>query len=141
MTLDRLLKKYKDVLYYGIFGGLTTVVNIATYWLMAHPLGLDTVPSSIVAWVVAVSFAYITNRKWVFHSEAHTKRDVIKEVLYFFACRLATGTIDWMFMYVTVDVLNRNDLLMKFISNVIVIVLNYIASKVLIFKHANKEKS
>ena len=132
-----LFEKYKDIIYYGFFGVLTTLVNIIFYWLMAHPLGMRTVPSSVIAWIAAVTFAYITNRKWVFHSEANTKPDIVKEIAYFFFCRFATGVIDWIFMYVTVDILNWNDVLMKFIANVIVIVLNYIASKMLIFKHGS----
>lgn len=63
------------------------------------------------------------------------KADIIKEVVYFFACRLATGVIDWMFMWVTVDNFNWNDILMKFSANIIVIVLNYVASKLIVFKH------
>jgi len=135
MTAKKLYEKYKDILYYGIFGVLTTLVNIVVYWLMAHPLGLRTVPSSVIAWIAAVTFAYITNRKWVFHSEAHSSKAIIKEIIYFFACRLATGVIDWVFMYVTVDMLNLQDVVMKTVANVIVIVLNYVASKLIIFKH------
>ena len=136
MTLRGLYEKYKDIVYYGIFGILTTIVTIVVYWIAAHPLGIKTVPSSVIAWIVAVSFAYITNRKWVFHSEASTTKAVIREVTYFFMCRLATGILDWVFMYVTVDILRWNDVLMKFSANVIVIVLNYVASKLVIFKHS-----
>lgn len=135
MSAKELYDKYKDILYYGIFGVLTTLVNIVVYWLMAHPLGLNTVPSSVIAWIAAVSFAYITNRKWVFHSEAHTSKGILKEVIYFFACRLATGVIDWLFMYATVDMMSLNDVVMKTTANIIVIILNYIASKLIIFKH------
>jgi putative flippase GtrA len=125
---------YKDIIYYLIFGGLTTLVNIVVYWLMAHPLGIMTVPSSVIAWIASVTFAYLTNRKWVFHSTADTGAAIAKEAVYFFLCRLSTGVFDWIFMYVTVDLLNWNDLYMKVIANVIVIVLNYVASKLLIFK-------
>jgi len=135
MTVKDLYIKKKDVVLYGIFGILTTTVNIVVYWIAAHPLGIKTVPSSVIAWIVAVSFAYITNRKWVFHSEADTTGSVIKEVVYFFLCRLATGVLDWVFMYVTADLLHWNDVIMKFLANVIVIVLNYVASRTLIFKH------
>lgn len=127
--------KYKDVVYYGIFGVLTTLVNIAVYWVVAHPIGLDTVPSSVVAWIAAVTFAYLTNRKWVFHSEAVETTEIAKEISYFFVCRFATGVLDWAFMYITVDILNLQDVLMKFLANIIVIVLNYVASKLIIFKH------
>ena len=114
---------------------MTTLVNIVVYWLMAHPLGIDTVPSSVIAWIAAVTFAFFTNRKWGFNSQANTKELVIKEAVSFYACRLATGVLDWVFMYLTVDIMDFNDVWMKFIANVLVIVLNYIASKFYIFKH------
>lgn len=134
-NIKTILEKYKDIVYYGFFGVLTTLVNIVVYWLMAHPLGIDTVPSSVIAWIAAVTFAFFTNRKWVFNSQANTKELVIKEAVSFYACRLATGVLDWVFMYLTVDIMDFNDVWMKFIANVLVIVLNYIASKFYIFKH------
>ena len=132
----KLIDKYKNIIYYVIFGVLTTIVNIVVYWFMAHPIGMKTVPSSIIAWIAAVTFAYITNRRWVFHSEARTNADVIKEIISFFLCRLATGVFDWGFMYLTVDLLQWEDVLMKFIANIIVIVMNYVASKLIVFKHS-----
>ena len=91
--------------------------------------------STIIAWVLAVLFAYVTNRKWVFHSDAFTTSDVIKEIVSFFVCRLATGLIDWASMFIFVDLLHLNDVAVKTIANIVVIVLNYLASKLVIFKH------
>ena len=68
MKLKELWAKYKDLIPYVIFGVLTTAVNVAVYALCARIFGLSTVISTVIAWVVAVSFAYVTNRKWVFHS-------------------------------------------------------------------------
>lgn len=133
--ITALYRKYQDIILYGVFGVLTTLVNIAVYWLMAHPLHLPTMPSTIAAWAAAVLFAYITNRKWVFHSEAHTREEIIKEVSSFFTCRLATGVVDWFCMWLFVDVLQLNDVVIKAMANVVVIILNYIASKMVIFKH------
>lgn len=138
MKWKKLYEKYKDIILYGIFGGLTTLVNIVVYWLMAHPLALPTLPSTMIAWVAAVSFAYITNRKWVFHSQVHTREAIMKELAAFFVCRLATGVIDWACMYIFVDVLMWNDILVKIASNVLVIILNYVASKLLIFKKKSR---
>lgn len=134
MGVKALYQRYKDIIPYGVFGVLTTLVNVAVYWLMAHLVNLPTMPSTITAWVAAVLFAYITNRKWVFHSEAHTRDEIIKEVSSFFACRLATGVVDWLCMLVFVDVLQFNDVVIKAIANLVVIILNYIASKAVIFK-------
>lgn len=132
--LNDLYQKYKDVIPYGVFGVLTTLVNIAVYWLMAHPLHCPTMPSTIIAWVASVLFAYVTNRRWVFHSEAHTRKEVIKEAVSFFVCRLATGVVDWLCMFVFVDILHFHDVVMKAIANIAVIILNYIASKLIIFR-------
>ncbi|HAP15607.1 MAG TPA: teichoic acid glycosylation protein, partial [Lactococcus sp.] len=93
--IKMLCRKYKDIILYGIFGVTTTLVNVAVYWFVAHPIGLSTLPSTIIAWIMAVFFAYITNRKWVFHSEAHTRDEIMKEVVSFFSCRIATGAVDW----------------------------------------------
>lgn len=134
MNRKKVYEKYKDIILYGLFGSLTTAINIVIYWLLAHPMGLSTMPSTILAWVAAVSFAYLTNRKWVFYSEAHTGSEITKEVAAFFSCRLATGVIDWGCMYLFVDVLAWNDILVKSTANVLVIILNYVASKLLIFK-------
>jgi len=138
MNFKQLYTKYKNIIPYAFFGVLTTIVNIAVYWLMAHPLGLKVIPSTVIAWISAVLFAYITNRKWVFHSEAHTTNAIVKEIFSFFACRLATGLVDLACMFIFVDVLHLNDVVIKFIANVIVIVLNYVASKLIIFKHNKK---
>jgi len=134
-----LLKKYKlekfaDVIPYAFFGGCTTLVNVIVYWFLAHPLGMETIPATIAAWLAAVLFAYFTNRKWVFHSTAHGQSEILKESVSFFACRLATGLLDWACMYVFVDLLFINDMLIKILANALVIILNYVASKKVIFK-------
>lgn len=133
--IKMLCRKYKDIILYGIFGVTTTLVNVAVYWFVAHPIGLSTLPSTIIAWIMAVFFAYITNRKWVFHSEAHTRDEIMKEVVSFFSCRIATGAVDWGCMLLFVDVFQFNDVVIKMGANIIVIILNYVASKLIIFKH------
>jgi len=128
------LEKYADVIPYIFFGGCTTLVNIIVYWFLAHPLGMATIPATIVAWCAAVLFAYLTNRRWVFYSTARGQSELLKELGSFFACRLATGVLDWACMYVFVDLLFINDMLIKILANILVIILNYIASKKVIFK-------
>lgn len=138
MNIKKLYEKYKDVIPYLFFGVCTTIVNVVSYWICAHPLKFGVLPSTIIAWILAVLFAYVTNRKWVFHSEASGAREIIREIGSFFGCRLATGVVDWLCMIVFVDFLNFNDVIIKFIANVIVIILNYIASKMVIFKRKDK---
>ena len=132
--LKNLLEKYRDMIAYLIFGVLTTVINIVVYWAAAHVLHIPTVPSTVIAWIAAVLGAYLTNRKWVFHSEASGKKEILQEVLRFFAARLATGIFDWVFMYVTVDRMGWNDVAMKVIANVVVIISNYVLSKLVVFR-------
>ena len=134
-NIEELIRKYQDVLPYLIFGVLTTVVNIISYWFMAHLLYLGVMVSTVIAWILSVLFAYITNRTWVFHSKTRGTQEIFREIVSFFSCRLATGVIDWGCMLVFVDVLGWWDLGVKVAANITVIVLNYLASKLLIFKH------
>lgn len=134
MKIKDLYKRYSDVIPYLFFGVCTTGVNVFSYWFVAHILALPVMTSTVIAWILAVSFAYVTNRKWVFHSTAVTKNEIIKECISFFLCRLATGVIDWLCMYIFVEILLLNDVIIKFLANVLVIVLNYVASKLIVFK-------
>ena len=132
--LKALYTRYQDVIPYLFFGVCTTLVNMAAYWVAAYPLGLGVTASMVIAWVLAVLFAYVTNRRWVFHSEARTASEIGREIASFFSCRLATGLLDLGCMFLFVDVLRCNDLIIKALDNVLVVVLNYVASKLLIFR-------
>ena len=134
MDFKILLLKYKDIVLYLFFGVCTTLVNVIAYWICAHPLDINTMTSTIIAWVLAVLFAYITNRNWVFQSEAHTSKDILKEIISFFGCRFATGIVDWACMFIFVQLFCLNDIFVKAATNVLVVVLNYVASKIIIFR-------
>lgn len=138
MSIQKLLKQYIDVIMYLFFGVLTTVINVISYWILAYPLKLGIMISTVIAWFVAVLFAYITNRKWVFHSSSEGFGKIIKEVISFFTCRIVTGCVDWVCMWVFVDLIQLNDVIIKFMANIIVIVLNYITSKLVIFRQTRK---
>ena len=129
-----LLKKYKSLILYAVFGGLTTLVNMGAYWLCFNALGIPNVPSTIIAWFLAVSFAFITNKLWVFDSKSWKWQVLRKEIPAFISCRLATGVMDLVIMFVCVDLLGLHAMLMKLLSNVLVIILNYVFSKLVIFK-------
>lgn len=126
-------EKYKEIIRYGVAGVATTVINIAVYKVCYDTLGISNVASNVLAWMLSVLFAFITNKIWVFESKSLELTLLIKETIAFFGCRLATGVLDLAIMYVTVDVMAWNSTLMKCISNVIVIVVNYVASKLMIF--------
>lgn len=136
--LKALYEKYKDLVPYVIFGVLTTAVNYVSYWLFAHPLGSGTVFSTAAAWLLSVLFAYVTNRRWVFHSEAKGAKEIGKEFAAFFSARFGTGVLDVLIMHLCVNRLGWNDMVMKLASNVLVVILNYIFSKFFIFKKKEK---
>ena len=132
--MKELWNRYKSVINYLFFGVCTTLVNIIIYYLCARILKMGTAGSTAAAWAASVLFAYITNKLFVFESRSFEKGLMIREIASFFACRLLTGFLDLAVMYVCVDHLGWNDMVMKVISNVLVIVINYAASKILIFK-------
>ena len=127
-------RKHLEGMRYLIFGALTTVVNIVLYAIMYYVLHIGNTVSNVIAWILSVLFAYITNKIYVFNSKTTNKTDLAKEIFYFFCCRLLTLVVDLGIMIFTVDKLGWNALLMKIISNIIVIILNFIFSKILIFK-------
>ena len=132
------IKKYESVLLYLIFGVLTRFVNIVVYYILFNHVLLSNILSNGIAWVAAVIFAFITNKIWVFKSKTLEIEQVIKELSAFFSARLSTGLLDMAIMYVGVDLLKVNSIYSKIISGVVVVILNYIFSKLFIFRK-NKE--
>ncbi len=132
--IKKLLKKYKFIILYGIFGVLTTIINIVTYALCYDMFNISNVVSNIIAWILSVLFAFITNKIWVFESKCFDFKIFIKELWNFIVCRLATGALDLGIMYVGVDLLKGPALILKIASNIIVIILNYVMSKLFVFK-------
>ena len=127
-------RSHKEGMRYLVFGALTTIVNIIAYYIFYYIFHIDNAISNVIAWIVAATFAYITNKYYVFNSKVNTKKELFKEIVYFYGCRLLTLIFDEGIMIFTVDKLGWNALLMKIVSNIIVIVLNFIFSKILIFK-------
>ena len=139
--MKNLLMKYKGFILYAVFGVCTTLINWGTYYLCYSIIHIPNVLSTIIAWIVAVAFAFITNKIWVFDSKSFEGKTLLFEIWTFIAARLATGALDVAIMYFTVDVFAMNSTVWKLISNIIVIVLNYILSKLVIFKKGNSDKS
>ena len=133
-----LIVKYYDVLSYLFFGGLTTAVNYLIYLPCYNWLGLSASVSNVIAWVVAVAFAYVTNKPFVFKSHDWSAKTVIPELTKFVGCRVASGVLETAIIFVTVDVLAWNGNWMKLITSVLVIILNYFGSKLLVFKRKEK---
>ena len=137
--IKELYLKYKEIINYLIVGGLTTVVSLATYYACVftfldpeNPIQLQA--ANIISWICAVTFAYFTNRRFVFESK---NKNMLKEAVAFFAARVGTLLMDMGIMFVFVTCLHFNDKIMKLVVQVVVTIANYIFSKFLVFK---KEK-
>lgn len=140
-TAKRLFLKYKKIIMYGIFGVLTTILNIVTYWFCYDILHIPNIISNTIAWVVAIAVAFITNKLWVFDSKDTKKETVVAELVKFIIARVATGVIDLIIMFTAVDLMQLPAVIFKVIANIIVIILNYILSNILIFKKTDKEST
>ena len=132
--LKRLIVKYWDVLSYLFFGGLTTVVNYVIYLPCFNLLGLSAAVSNVIAWAAAVLFAFLTNKPFVFKSHDWSAKTVWPEFTKFVGCRIGSGVLETAIIFVTVDLLCWNGNWMKIATSVIVVILNYFASKLLVFR-------
>lgn len=135
MNLKEIYLKYKEIINYLIFGVLTTLVSLITYYLLVftilnpnHALQLQI--ANIVSWIAGVTFAYITNRKYVFES---SNQNQLQEATHFVLARIVTLILDMAIMGIGVTWLKFNDKILKLVSQILVIVLNYIFSKVFVF--------
>ena len=127
-------KKHKEVLLYLLFGGLTTLVSILSFALFAEGLGMNVLWANVLSWILAVTFAYVTNRTWVFADKAGTRAGILREVLSFFGGRVATLLIEEAILYVFITRLALPSMPVKIAAQVVVIVLNYVISKLLVFR-------
>lgn len=142
------MKNKKEIINYIIFGVLTTVVNFAVFWLFNRLLGKNFyLLSNVIAWIVAVAFAYVTNRIWVFESKVTTVMGILLEVGEFFLARLFSLVVEEAGLLILVDLLKfkvlsfdlfsfniTGEMIAKVILAVVVVILNYIFSKFIIFK-------
>ena len=129
-----LFRKHADVLVYLIFGVLTTGVNYAVYLPLYNLMGLSAAFSNVIAWAVAVAFAYLTNKPFVFRSNDWSGATVVPELTKFVGSRAFSGALETLIMFITVDRLLWNGNVMKFVTAVLVVILNYIAGKLLVFR-------
>lgn len=128
------IRKYWDILSYLFFGGLTTLVNFLIYFPCYHWLGFPAAVSNVIAWVAAVAFAYLTNKPFVFKSRDWAWKTVGPELAKFVGCRVGSGLVETAIIFVTVDFLAWNGNVWKLITSVLVVILNYVGSKLLVFR-------
>lgn len=137
--------EHKEAMRYLVFGALTTLVNIVSYAIFAK-LILAQIPneriivniSDIIAFIVSLIFAYITNKRYVFNSKTENKKELLKEITSFTVCRIFTQIISIIMMNASIW-LGINDVIMKIIANIVIIILNFILSKLIIFKKNKKD--
>ena len=132
--LKSLFLKYREFILYVFFGGLTTLVNWAGYWLLADVFHVPYLWATAIAQILSILFAYVTNRIWVFESKAKGFSAVFWEMVRFFGCRAASFVLDLLCMRIGVGGLHINDMVMKLLSNVIVVIGNYVFSKLIVFR-------
>ena len=138
--LKALLLKYKEPISYLFFGGLTTVVSWATYALFAGPLALGVMTANILSWACAVTFAFVTNKLWVFDSKSWAWPGWLKEAAAFVAGRLFSGAVELgglpLLMWLGLDqpLFGVEGFAAKVVISVVVVILNYFLSKFFVFR-------
>lgn len=142
--MKRLFQKYREFILYVLCGGLTTVLNYIIYFACTQGLKLNWSAATLIAWVGAVAFAYITNRIWVFESKSHGAKAIIYEAAKFVAFRLVSLGMEWLTLKICFDLIHMDDFVYmalpvgefigKTIGQVIVIIANYAFSKLIIFR-------
>ena len=128
-----LIRKHYDILAYLFFGVLTTVVNYVIYLPCYNLLQLSAAVSNAIAWVAAVAFAYVTNKPFVFRSHDWSAKTVVPELTKFVGSRVASGALETAIILVTVDLMLWHGNVMKLVTSVLVVIFNYVASKLLVF--------
>lgn len=132
--LKSVITKHYDLLIYLVFGVLTTVVNYLVYLPCYNLLCFSASVSNAIAWVAAVAFAYLTNKPFVFKSHDWTVKTVLPELAKFLGCRIGSGAAETLILLLTVDILGWNGNLWKLATSVLVVLLNYVGSKLFVFK-------
>ena len=133
MMIKELCIKYKSFIMYGIVGCLATAINIGVYLLSYEVLSIPNVPSNMIAWTISVLFAFITNKLFVFESKDMRRSVLMHELCKFILARLSTGLLDLLIMFLAVDVMAWNAAIWKTISNILVIIGNYVLSRFVVF--------
>ena len=127
-------KKYKELLLYLFFGGLSFIVSIATYALFNVGMNINELIANVLSWIIKVMFAFLTNRVWVFQSTTNGVAEFVKQMLVFYSGRVITLVVEEVILLVFITWLGFNSMLIKVIAQVIVILLNYVISKLVVFR-------
>ena len=138
IKIIELYKKYQEIIKYLIIGVLTTIINYVAFAIFVKILNIDMHISNIVAWIVSVIFAYFTNKLFVFESKSFKIQVIGKEIFTFGVARIFSLLLEEAILYIFVNLLNMNQMIIKLVANIIVIIVNYILSKYIIFRKSKK---
>ncbi len=136
--IKKIYIKYKEIINYLIIGGLTTVVSLLSFYVVRYLIftnnsQFDIQISNVISWFFAVLFAFVTNKKYVFESKK-TGKNGFYEMIKFYLSRVTTLLIDMFIMFVFTSFFGINDKISKIIVQFIIVVLNYVFSKLFVFK-------
>ena len=132
-------KKHKEGLLYLFFGGVTTLVSFFVFWFFDAVCDLDPLLANLISWIIAVAVAYITNRTWVFAVHAAGARAISLEILSFYMSRVATFLLEEAILLVFVTWLDLPSMPVKIAASVLVVLLNYVFSKIFVFKKSGEK--
>lgn len=132
--VNDLYLKYREIISYGFWGVMTTILNYVVYFSCTKGFNINYLVSNIVAWIIAVVFAFVTNKVFVFQSNEWKGSIVFGEFCKFISARLLSGVIEIFILYIFVDYLSFRDDIVKIFTNILIVVINYVFSKSIIFK-------
>ncbi len=130
-------EKVWELFWYGFFGLVGTAVNILIFYLLSQKVKVHYIVANVVAWIFSLVFAFVTNKIWVFKSRTWQFSVWLKECVHFIVARIGTCVFDMGYMFVAISLLHFDESISKVIANVIVIILNYVLSRIWIFKPKN----
>lgn len=138
MTIRNLITKYKELILYIFWGAATTAVNYCAYFLCTRLGQMHYIAANVLAWLVAVLFAFWSNKCFVFKSTSWAPRFVLPELYKFTGARVFSGLLETGILWLGVDVLHFHDGITKLLVSVLVVILNYVFSKLFIFHRGNE---
>lgn len=127
-------QKHKEVLLYLFFGGIAFFLNLGLFAFFNGILMINELLANIICWVICVLFQFFTNRTWVFDNKNNSNTGFVKQMLMFFSGRIFTLAVEELILFVFITLLSFNAIVVKIAAQIITIVLNYIVSKIFVFK-------
>ena len=132
--LNSFYVRHKEILLYLLFGGLSFLVNVGSFVLLNRAFCMSELLANVIAWIVTVAFVYVTNKIWVFKIELHTRGELVRQIVSFFVGRAGTLVLEEAIIFVFITKMGLNSVAVKIVAQVVVIVTNYVISKVVVFR-------